>query len=141
MNVLHGRSQIGVITQERVPKPTFEEMADSSVSSVEALGVHSFDVAKRLAQLPGVVLDDEVNMIRHEAEGMKLSCEPVASISNKSKKRRPISVIKEDRLSIVSPRGHVMEATGWMNPEGSRHSSTIRTPCDNQEQQPDGDGT
>ena len=88
-----------------------------------------------------MILDDKMNMIRHQAEGVELGRKAIARLSDESEKRRPIRIVDEYRLSIISSRSHVVEPAGWMNPEWSRHSSTIRMPCDSSDLQPGVDGT
>lgn len=55
-------------------------MAGPVVPPIEALRMHSFHVAKRLAQVSLVILDDQVDVVRHQAIGVEVTAKPISGL-------------------------------------------------------------
>ena len=77
-------------------------MAGSSMLIVESLGVGAVDLPERLAQLSSMVLQGDVNVVRHEAEGMDGTVIAACCISQHPEKDPSINVVDEDRPPVIA---------------------------------------
>jgi hypothetical protein len=113
---------LGVDHPRGVPIP--EEVSPAAVAGVEPLRVHAVQALHPERQLRDGRLDDEVVVVRHQAERVEPPAEPLGALGEQAEEGDPVEVVAEDR-GLVDAVGRDVE-----DPVGELHTQDARHPCD-----------
>jgi len=87
-----------------------EQVADAVVPLVEALCVAEVEEVHAVRQALERAEDDEVEVVRHQAEGEQLPVVLAPCRMHERHEAPPVVVVDGDRLPCDAARGHVVDA-------------------------------
>jgi hypothetical protein len=86
------------------------EVAAARVLRVEVLGVDTVDTVKRPGEVIADALDDEVVVVRHQAESVDVQAEPLDCLPELGEEAAAVVAVEEDRAAFDAARGRVPDA-------------------------------
>ncbi len=125
MHVIAHRFQVArtaAIHQQRLIAAA-EQVPELLVPPIEAAGVGPQQPFHARDQRGLRGLDDQMNMIGHQAIGMHLPKRLLAGFAQGPQKILVIRLALENRLAAVAAIHHVVDCAGILNSELSRHAS------------------
>jgi hypothetical protein len=102
-----------------------EDVADALVPRVEAPGVRAVQEEHADAEIGLGRLEEQVVVIRQEAEREATPAKACYSRGNKTKKLGVVDLVLEDRLSSVAPSRHVEDAVGTLDATPMAHDRSV----------------
>jgi hypothetical protein len=108
------------------PEPVAEEVAPAAVACVEPLGIAAVQALESRRKLRHGRLDDEVVVIRHQAEGMEAPVVLAHDRREQAQEEAPVVVVAIDRDLPGPTRRHVKVAVGEDVSRQTRHAVTVR---------------
>jgi hypothetical protein len=101
-------------------------MADPAVAGVEARGVQAVQALHPLRERRLPALDDQVEVVAHQAVRVKLPREPVGHAQQQVDEEAPVIVVHEDRTPIDTARRQVVDAVRERRAQRSGHEANLR---------------
>jgi hypothetical protein len=98
-----------------------EEMAGAAVTEVEALRVPAAEVLHAGGQLGLRRLDDNVVVVRHQAEDVDRPAVAVDRLRQQLEKDEAIAVVADDRSAVDAARGDVEDPVRQLRAQQARH--------------------
>ena len=86
------------------------EVAAADVLRVEVLGVDTVDAVKRTREVIAEALDDEVVVVRHQAESVDVQAEPLDCLPELGEEAAAVVAVEVDRAAFDAARGRVPDA-------------------------------
>jgi hypothetical protein len=124
-DVVDGGGQVDVAVEDACGEAIAEEVAGADVALVEALCVEAVEAAEAVRQLPARAREDEVVVVRHQAERDDvpplLSCD----VRQEGEEGAPVVVVTEDRAPVDALDRDVVDAVGEVTSRDARHDSTL----------------
>jgi len=110
-----------VVADHPRSEPVAEEMAPTLVPLVEPLRVAAVQPVHPVGEPPQLRLDDEVEVIAHQTEGVHLP--PVSGHDGGEvrEEREPVLVVEEDRSPRDAARRDVVDRAGELRAERPGH--------------------
>jgi hypothetical protein len=105
-----------------------EEVAAAVVTAVERLGVDAVDALHAERQAPELGLDDEVVVVRHQAEHVHAPVVAANLRGEQGEEEPPLVVVQKDRAARDASRGHVVNASLRQFPTRSPHVADASAP-------------
>jgi hypothetical protein len=125
-DVVDGGGQVDVAVEDACGEAIAEEVAGADVAAVEALCVEAVEAAEAVRQLPARAREDEVVVVRHQAERDDvpplLSCD----VRQEGEEGAPVVVVTEDRAPVDALDRDVVDAVGEVTSRDARHGLDAR---------------
>ena len=86
------------------------EVATADVLRVEVLGVDAVDAVERAREVIAQALDDEVVVVRHQAESVDVQAEPFDCLPELGEEAAAVVAVEVDRAASDAARGGVPDA-------------------------------
>ena len=117
-------------------KTVSPEVAAARVLRVEVLGVDAVDAMERLREAIAQALDDEVVVVRHQAESVDVQAEPFDRLPELSEEAAAVIGIEIDSAACDSTRRRVPDAVSRETSSAAtvasskaRGKEAVRSPC------------
>lgn len=123
MDVPDYRQEVPVVEDSMSPVSALEEMPDASMATVETPGVCGQNGESNARERLRAGPDSEVEVVGHQAVSKNVELKPRVASIHRREKSVPVFIVSKDRLSLVSPRDHVVDGAREVNSQGPRHSS------------------
>jgi hypothetical protein len=95
------------------PVAAAEEVVDASVTLVEGAGVAAVQVAHALVEVRLWSLDDQVEVIPHDAADMHAPAVAPRDSAEEVEEQGAVLVVEDDRHVVVAAGDHVVHGTGF----------------------------
>jgi len=92
-----------------------KQMANAVVAGVEALRVDPREPVHSLREPRQPRLDDQVNVVAHQAVGVQAPAEAANRLVEELHERRTVDVVPEDQPSLDAAAGDVVDASLWQD--------------------------
>ena len=124
-DVLDGGGEVGVAVDDARGEAVAEEVAGSSMTLVQALGVDAVEPAEAVGELPAGTREDEVVVARHQAERDHVPPLLACDVREEGEEVAPVVVVPEDRAAVDAFDRDVVDAVGQVAARDARHASTL----------------
>jgi hypothetical protein len=125
-DVLDGGGEVVVAGDDAAREAVAPEVARAGVLDVEALGVDAVESAEAVGELLARAGEDEVDVVRHEAERDHVPALRGRDISEEGQEDAVVRVVSEDGAAVNAAGGDVVDAVGEGSPRDPGHGSTVR---------------
>jgi hypothetical protein len=109
-DVLDGRAQMAVAFDDPGGEAVAEEVAPALVAAVERVGIDSVEALEAVREAPELGLDDEVVVVRQQAEGVDAPVVPLDLSREESQEEAVIVRVAEGGGARDASRRHVVDA-------------------------------
>lgn len=117
--------QIAVGIDEQRLVAALEQVAGSPVFAIDELGVAKSDILHNAGEGHVPHLDGQMDMVRHEAEGMDAIPETLNAFLDQQEKPRAVTVIEEDVLAAIAAKDDVINGAGIMKSRFAWHGRSV----------------
>ena len=102
-----------------------EQVADVVVSSVEVVRMRAVHVVHAHREVGVGGLDEEMEVIRHQAIGRTQPTVPFHHFGQHREKPAPVEIVKEDGAALSATRRDVVDGAGRLKARAARHSVNV----------------
>jgi len=99
-----------VVLDDPAGEALAEEVAPALVAAVERLRVDAVEAVHAVGEAPELGLDDQVVVVRHQAEGVDAPVVPLDGLSEQAEEEAVLGGRQEGGGLRDAPRGHVVDA-------------------------------
>jgi hypothetical protein len=107
------------------PVPPPEKVVDASVPVVERAGIAAVQVAHPLVEVGFRRLDDEMEVIAHQAVHVQLPLVTLCDTAEEADEEATVLVVDDDRCVIVAACDDVVDGTWFEMPQWTAHAATV----------------
>ena len=137
-HVLAGCAQVLVVANLPQREAVTPEVAGARVLRVELLGVDAVDAMERLREVIAQALDDEVVVVRHQAESVNVEAEAFDRLPQLGEEAAAVVAVEVDGAAFDTARRRVPDAVGgerrarqpW-HAEKLEAKEAVQHPCGN----------
>jgi len=125
VDIAHKGSKLLIRRDKLRTEPVFEDWSTRPVSPVERSGEDGLEVSQCLRDLPLRELQDEVEVVVHQAERQRVDAVAVAHAGERAHEMTTIAVVMEQQPSLGASCIDVVDAHLWVLPDWSRHGPNL----------------
>jgi hypothetical protein len=129
-DVTQAADEVAVAAHDTAVETTAEHVAAPPVAAVERLRKRLVNSLEAVRQVRARSPDEEVNMVRHEAERENAPVAAPDLLCDESQVALPIGVVVEQDQAVRALRGYVMDGSGELEARLAWHISSRPTSSD-----------